>query len=203
MAELTSDIDEGWSRRRFIALTGGSVVAAVGLTACGGESDAIETARFGDGDTGVLNYLLRLEHLQADFYAAVVQNNLFDGSELRTMKRFGKEEGLHVAALTKAVERAGGEPGEKPKTEFPLESPDAALNLAARMENSVASAYLGQARNVDGRSALETMLSIHSVEGRHAATIDTLLGRPIAPDGAFATPATATAVLESAEPFVI
>ena len=50
---------------------------------------------------------------------------------------------------------------------------------------------------------LAAALSIHSVEGRHAAALNTLLGEPITPDGAFAKPAGASEVLKSVEPFIV
>ena len=44
---------------------------------------------------------------------------------------------------------------------------------------------------------------IHSVEGRHAVPLNTLLGESITPDGAFAKPADVKTVLESVEPFIV
>jgi rubrerythrin len=97
----------------------------------------------------------------------------------------------------------GGAPAPKPKTEFPLKSAKSVLELAATVENLGAAAYLGQAANIKGASVLAAALSIHSVEGRHAAALNTLLGESITPDGAFAKPAGAEEVLESVEPFIV
>jgi rubrerythrin len=97
----------------------------------------------------------------------------------------------------------GGTPAPKPKTEFPLKSAKSVLELAATVENLGAAAYLGQAANIKGASVLAAALSIHSVEGRHAAALNTLLGEPITPDGAFAKPADAEEVLKSVEPFIV
>jgi hypothetical protein len=192
------------SRRQFVLLGGGSAAAIAFLAACGSESSAqeSETSQFGDGDAGILNYALTLEHLEAALYTDVVASGLFQGSDLATMRKFGGEEAEHVATLTKEVERLGGHPAAKPKTRFPLADAKSALALAAKIENLGAAAYLGQVANVESTSAMETMLSIHSVEGRHAAAIDALLGKPFAPDGAFAQPASAKAVLASLEPFM-
>ncbi len=202
------------SRRRFVALAGGSTAAAF-LAACGSDSDSTtttvaqtsggksETAQFGKGDIGILNYALTLEYLETAFYADVVKSGLFRGGELETIRKFGNEEAQHVAALTAAVKQLGGKPAPKPKTEFPLKSAKSVLELAGTVENLGAAAYLGQAANIKSPEVLASALAIHSVEGRHAAALNTLLGKSITPDGAFAKPATAKTVLESVEPFIV
>ena len=60
------------------------------------------------------------------------------------------------------------------------------LELAGTVENLGAAAYLGQAANIKSPAVLAAALSIHSVEGRHASALNTLLGESITPDGAFA-----------------
>jgi hypothetical protein len=204
------------SRRKFIALGGGSAAAAF-LAACGSDSgsttttaasagasgDAAIEAKFGKGDVGILNYALTLEYLETAFYADVVKSGLFKGSDLATIRKFGSEEAEHVAALTGFVKKLGGKPAPKPKTEFPLKSAKSVLELAGTVENLGAAAYLGQAANIKSPEVLAAALSIHSVEGRHAAALNTLLGESITPDGAFAVPADAAEVLESVEPFIV
>jgi hypothetical protein len=161
------------------------------------------TEQFGKGDVGILNYALTLEYLETAFYADVVKSGLFKGSDLATIRKFGSEEAEHVTALTGFVKQMGGTPAPKPKTEFPLKSAKSVLELAATVENLGAAAYLGQAPNIKGASVLAAALSIHSVEGRHAAALNTLLGESITPDGAFAKPAGADEVLKSVEPFIV
>ena len=207
------------SRRKFMALTGGSAAAAAFLAACGGGDDSTtsttttaksgggggdsETAQFGKGDLGIVNYALTLEYLEAAFYADVVKSGLFKGAELKTIEKFGQEEQEHVEALTAAAKELGGKPAPEPKAEFPLESAKAVVELAGTVENLGAAAYLGQAANIQSPDVLAAALAIHSVEGRHAATLNTLLGEPITPDGAFAKPADAATVLKSVEPFIV
>jgi rubrerythrin len=108
-----------------------------------------------------------------------------------------------VTALTAAVKSLGGKPAPEPKTEFPLKSAKSVLELAATVENLGAAAYLGQAGNIESPEVLASALAIHSVEGRHAAALNTLLGSSITPDGAFAKPADAKTVLKSVEPFIV
>jgi hypothetical protein len=205
------------SRRKFMALTGGSAAAAAFLAACGSDSSgdttgmapakfsggSSETAQFGKGDIGILNYALTLEYLETAFYADVIKSGLFKGADLATIRKFGAEEAEHVGALKAAVKQMGGKPAAKPKTEFPLKSAKSVLQLAASVENLGAAAYLGQAANIKSPDVLASALAIHSVEGRHAAALNTLLGKSITPDGAFAKPADVKTVLKSVEPFIV
>jgi rubrerythrin len=203
------------SRRKFLAIGGGSTALAAFLAACGSDSSSTttttsmggggksETAEFGKGDVGILNYALTLEYLETAFYADVVKSGLFKGAELETIRKFGQEEAEHVQALTQAVKSLGGKPAPKPKTEFPLQSAKSVLELAGTVENLGAAAYLGQAANIESPEVLASALAIHSVEGRHAAALNTLLGESITPDGAFAVPADVKTVLKSVEPFIV
>jgi len=210
------------SRRKFVALTGGSSALAAFLAACGGGGDdssstsgsSTTTATggaippppagtFGKGDLGILNYALTLEYLETAFYRDVVSSGLFKGAELATIKKFGDEEAEHVAALTAAIKQSGGTPATQPKTKFPLDSADSVLMLAATVENLGAAAYLGQAGNIHSPQVLASALAIHSVEGRHASALNTLLGQSITPDGAFAKPAAPMTVLNSVQPYIV
>jgi rubrerythrin len=204
------------SRRRFLAVGGGSTALAAFLAACGSSSDSTsttsttmsgggksETAEFGKGDVGILNYALTLEYLETAFYAEVVKSGLFKGADLATIRKFGEEEAEHVQALTQAVKSLGGKPAPEPKTEFPLKDAKSVLELAGTVENLGAAAYLGQAANIQSPEVLASALAIHSVEGRHAAALNTLLGESITPDGAFAVPADVPTVLKSVEPFIV
>jgi hypothetical protein len=204
------------SRRRFLAVGGGSAGLAAFLAACGDDSSttmtdttsmmgsgASETAEFGKGDVGILNYALTLEYLETAFYADVVKSGLFKGADLETIRKFGQEEAEHVKALTAAVKGMGGKPAPEPKAEFPLENAKSVLELAGTVENLGAAAYLGQAAKIKSPEVLASALAIHSVEGRHAATLNTLLGESITPDGAFAKPADVKTVLAAVEPFIV
>ena len=205
------------SRKKFIAVGGGTSLAAF-LAACGGGGSSTttttasaptnngkesETEPFGKGDLGILNYALTLEYLEATFYEEVVKSGLFKGEELAVLKKFGAEEKEHVETLHGTVIKLGGKPAPKPRTKFPLKDAKSVAELAGTVENLGAAAYLGQATNIESPEVLAAALSIHSVEARHAATLNTLLKMPITPNGAFAAPADVATVLKSVEPFIV
>lgn len=204
------------SRRKFMKLVGagGAGAFATFLAACGsskktssstaaGAPSTTSTTASATGDLGIVNYALTLEYLEADFYAKVVASGLFKGKQQDLLKVIANTEAQHVAALTATAKKLGGTPAPKPKTRFPLGSATAVVSLAATVENLGAAAYLGQAANIQSPEVLGAALSIHSVEGRHAAALNTLAGRSIVPDGAFAKPASMAEVLPKVKPFIV
>lgn len=210
------------SRRRFVVAAGGATAASALLVACGddddgggsastGDSMSTSTgmdsaddaiAQFGEGDLGILNYALTLEHIETAFYRDVVASGLFKGADLALIRMFGKDEAAHVAALTQTVRKLGAKPAPKPKTNFPLDDATSVLELAATVENLGAAAYLGQAPRIKSDEVLAAALSIHAVEGRHAAALNTLTDQSFVPDGPFAKPADAATVLDAVQPFL-
>ncbi len=210
------------SRKRFLTAVGSAgAVAAFGtfLAACGGSDDKGSsgsgsttsttamgadsgTEQFGKGDLGIVGYALTLEYLEADFYKQAAASGKLKGDVLEVAKLFGKEEAEHVVALEGALKKAGAKLPAKPKGQFPLDSQDSILKLAATVENLGAAAYLGQAGRIKDKEILAAALSIHSVEGRHAAILSSVTGETITPDGAFAAPADAATVLEKVKPFI-
>lgn len=219
---LTRLTRDALSRRRFLMAAGGTTAASALLIACGDDGDSGSMgggdtstattemgasndaiAQFGEGDVGILNYALTLEYIEDDFYEDVVASGLFKGADLALIRSFGEDEAAHVAALAQTVRKLGAEPAPKPKTKFPLDDAESVLELAATVENLGAAAYLGQAPRIESDEVLAAALSIHAVEGRHAAALNTLTGQSFVPDGAFAKPADAATVLDSVQPFLV
>ncbi len=211
-------LDDPVSRRKFMALTGGTASLSVLIAACGDDDDedtstsssTTETAtsddalaQFGEGDLGIVNYALTLEYLEAAFYTEVAASGLFKGADLALIEEFGKHEAEHVTALTSTVKTLGGKPAPIPKVQFDLTDAATVLQTAADVENLGAAAYLGQAAAIESPDVLAAALSIHTVEARHAAALNTLTDQPITPDGPFAVPADAQTVLDSVQPFIV
>lgn len=183
------------SRKDFLKKMGGGAAGATALglflSACGnskssgaaGTTAATTTAAMPSkgGDIGIVNYALTLEYLEADFYRKVIASGLFKGASQDLIKMIGEHEAAHVAALKSTVEKLGGTPAAKPKTNFPLKSAKTVLALAATVENLGAAAYLGQAGRIKSKEILAAALSIHSVEARHASALNVLLGKSPTP----------------------
>ncbi len=205
------------SRRRFLALTGGTGASAALLAACGDDDEGEDTntasapaeptgdvlaETFGEGDLGIVNYALTLEYLEAGFYDAVAKSGLFKGDQLALVKQIGGHEQEHVDALL-ATAKMLGEPAPKPEAEFPLDDATTVLTTAAEVENLGAAAYLGQAANIENPDILAAALAIHTVEARHAAILNNLIGENPTPDEAFSVPADAEEVLAAVDPFLV
>ena len=215
MQELAQDPS---SRKRFFRMMGGAGAAgafAIFMAACGddeGESSAAagtqkkEKKAASGGDLEIVQYALTLEHLETDFYNAVIDSDVKPPSRAlaRTIVMIRDNEQEHVDALTATVEQLGGKP-KRPKTNFDAVIAGGAtkiLETAAVVENLGAAAYLGQAGRIQSKEVLAAALAIHSVEGRHAAALNTVVGKTIVPDGAFAKPASMEEVLPQVKPFL-
>lgn len=196
------------SRRRFLAAAPLAAGAAF-LAACGSSSDpqtaedksSDASAPKGGEDLKIVNFALTLEHVEADFYDKVVAAGIFSGATGDLLKSIQEDEHQHVAALTALVKKLGGTPAERPVTRFPLGR--GTLGLAATLENTGAAAYLGQIDTIENREVLAAVLSIHSVEGRHAAKLSRLAGQDPFPDGSFASSLDMEEVSSAIEPYLV
>ena len=214
-------------RKRFLRMAargvgGGAVATSLGafIAACGSSnapdaggsagspaprsmtsSSTSSMAHASTGDLAIVNYALTLEYLESEFYAKVAKSGLFKGATLATLKTFGAEESDHVKALHK-VAASLGKPAARPTGRFPIHSATQVAQLAATVENLGAAAYLGQAPHIKSREVLAAALSIHTIEARHAATLNLLTKRNPTPNGAFAKPKTMAEVLRTVKPFI-
>ena len=213
------------ARKKFLKMAGktmgaGAAATALGtfIAACGSSSSSSSSSSASSsgssssassssssasagGDLSIVNYALTLEYLEAQFYDKVIKSGLFNGKTASVLKTFGAEEHQHVVALRK-VASSMGKAAAKPKGKFPLGSAASVAKLAATVENLGASAYLGQAGNIKDKQILAAALAIHTVEARHAATLNLLLKMSPTPDGAFAKPMTMDQVLAAVKPFI-
>ena len=223
--------DDPASRKRFLRMAGAGAVGglAVLLAACGGDDKSSSngggtstsaatpeaTPEETSGDLEIVNYALTLEYLEADFYAQVIDSGLVKDKKLADLaKVLGQQEQEHVDALLATAKKLGGPPADKPTTKFEdvlsggLET---VLNTAATVENLGAAAYLGAAGGIKDKDILAAALAIHSVEARHAAALNQLVGRSFKgdgklegslPNGAFAKGMSMDEVLEQVKPFI-
>jgi hypothetical protein len=185
----------------FISACGSSSSSSTASTAATATSSSTSSAAAATGDLAIVNYALTLEYLEDQFYDKVIASGLFKGSILSTLKMFGSEEHDHVLALEGVAQKLGT-PATKPTGKFPLTSAAQVTKLAATVENLGAAAYLGQAAKIQSKEILAAALSIHTVEARHAATLNTLLKLSPTPTGAFGSPATMSTVLAAVKPFI-
>ena len=213
--------DEASSRKLFLRRIGGAggvAAMAVLLGACGDDdndsatsapaatgstSTAASSSSDMKGDLDILNYALTLEYLETDFYNKVVEAKLFTGAQGDLIKHFGESEQAHVDALKSTIQKLGGTPVEAPTTKFDVSDAKKVAELAATVENLGAAAYLAQAPKIKNAEVLAAALSIHSVEARHAATLNTVVGKNVSPDGAFGKPAEMAEVLKAVKPFIV
>ncbi len=220
--------DDPSSRKRFFKMLGGAgavSAATVLIAACGDDKKDKTTAAAGAattpeadnaGDLKIVNYALTLEYLEATFYQQVLDSGVITDKKIGDLaKALAQAEQEHVDALIATAKSLGGTPAAKPKTKFEdtiAKGPETILMTAATVENLGAAAYLGQAGNIKSKDILAAALSIHSVEARHAAALNQLVGRGFGdgkgglegslPDGAFGKPMDMDAVLKAVAPFI-
>src|SRR5215210_1256738 len=180
--------DDPADRKRFLRMMGGAGAAtafAIFAAACGDDdegstSGGSSTTKTNSesamaGDLEIVQYALTLEHLETDFYNTVIDAGVITDKALaETAKLIRDNEQEHVDALTGTVKKLGGKP-QRPKTNFDAVidgGPEMVLETAATVENLGAAAYLGQAGRIKSKEILAAALAIHSVEGRHAAALN-------------------------------
>ena len=163
-------------RRALVA--GGTL--ALGGVAIGGLPRLAVSAPSPAQDVRILNLVLLLEHLEAEFYADAIQRGGLTG-ELRQFARVvGGHEREHVAFIRKAL---ADKARNKPRFSFGTGRVTAAEFTAAALtiEDLSVAAYNGQAANLT-KATLGAAARIVSVEARHAAWIRFIANKVPAPD---------------------
>ncbi len=204
------------SRRRLMALGGGSTAAAAFLAACGSDDDttatvateasggkagAGETAQFGKGDVGILNYALTLEYLETAFYEEARKRAGARGELKGLIDLIAGDEKRHVEALKATVKQLGGRPVAEPRFDFPYSGTAGFLELARTFEDTGVSACNGAGPLIESKEVLGAAGSIVQVEARHAAAIRLQSAEEPSPEAS--DPALDEAqVLKAVEPFI-
>jgi hypothetical protein len=198
------------TRRAVLAGAGGAAAAAGAVGLIAGRDDGRDgakpvpvapngatsrtTDRFGLGDAGIANFLLTLQRVEADLYEHAAGRALF--------REFAAQEREHVARLERAVHDLGTHTVAPPRTRPPSGGAAAFLQYARTVEDLAAAACLGQLRAIDTPELLRVILSIHTVDARHAAVLAEMAGLDPAPDGALAQPLDAATVLARLRPLL-
>jgi hypothetical protein len=191
----------GMNRATFILRGALATGAAYGAAAVAPfVSDAF--AASGATDIDILNFALTLEYLETDFYKVKGKTVGLSGAAKALASTIGDQEAEHVAALTRAINAAGGKPVKKPMFAFPVRDSASFLKLAYVLENTGVGAYNGAGPSLMNKQYLAAAGSIVQVEARHAASIALLTGMPITPSGAFDKPLTKSQVLAKAGPLI-
>ena len=177
------DANRGRSRGSFLRMAAGAGTALVGAGLVVGPgvsvSDAAPSAAL---DQSIFQFALRLEELQAAFYAEALQRGALRGDLREFAEVVGGHERAHVAFLRKALGPLATPP---PAFHFGTATSDPGRFGAAahELENIGVAAYNGQGARLTDQ-AMAQAAEIVSVEGRHAGWIGALLGEPPAPRAA-------------------
>ncbi len=150
--------------------------------------NAFAQGRLPTAVNGVLNFALTLEYLEAEFYnLGVARAGLIPAADRPIFLTIQEHENAHVAYLRNALGRSA-----RPKPTFDFTAgngsgagpfADVFTNyatftaVAQAFEDTGVRAYKGQAPTLQPyKDVLQAALTIHSVEGRHAAEVRRLRG---------------------------
>jgi hypothetical protein len=155
----------------------GAAAAVTGFVGRGARAEPASRSE----DVRILNFLLLLEYLQADFYRRAVASRSLTGELLQFAETVGAQERDHVAFLRKTL---GGRAAKSPRFQFHgVESGERFRPTAVAIEELGTAAYLGQSANLTPGS-IGAAASITAVEARHAAWIRDIAGVLPAPAAA-------------------
>jgi hypothetical protein len=163
-------------KRAFAAgsaiFAGGVLVAGLPRSAASAPSPA--------QDAEILNLVLLLEHMEADFFAEASVRAKLTGELLEFSEIVRGHERAHVAFLRDAL---GRKARKRPSFDFgdATQNPTAFAAAAVALQDLMVAAYNGQAANLT-KGALEAAAKIVSVEARHAGWIRAITEKNPAPE---------------------
>lgn len=188
MDNIDSPIETPNARRGFLqgaglAIVGSGIIAAAGQPALA----AHKVKRQGQGDVGVLQGALALEHEGIAAYMIAGASGLLTPDVLKVALVFLGHHKGHRDALADLIIKAGGKPVE-PKTDSEyiaalnlgaLKSQGDVVALATRLEQGAANAYVGQITAIADHSTAKLFAQLASDEAVHWTVLNGALGNSV------------------------
>jgi hypothetical protein len=171
----TFDALPGLDRRSFLVLAAAGTAGAAGAAAL---SPALADAKpFTGRDLDILRFDLVLEYLQAGMYTEAERLGALSATTLGWSREVGAHERAHVKAIKgilgrQAVPSPAFDYGEVTQDEHRFTA------TAVAFEDLTAALLKWQAVRVGSPGLVAALLSLHTVEARHAAWIRHTLGLP-------------------------
>lgn len=169
----------GVSRRRFLGYAGGLAGAGLLIASCEKENTVTEPANvidLGINDEGLLNLLLVLQQVEADFYKAVLANRYSGMTKLETeyFTDMEKHEIAHRELLRNYLKSRGSVVTTNFDT-VDFSNKRSVLETAELIENQVVASMNEISRLLVSVEHVAIVLKMSSLEARHAATISNML----------------------------
>jgi hypothetical protein len=160
------------TRRGFMGAASAAAASYLGVAAAPRRAAAARRTR---GDVAILRFDLVLEYLQAGLYTEAERLGVLPPDTLRWARVVGAHERAHARAIKDLL---GSQAVKSPSFDFRgvTEDEPAFIKTAVAFEDATAALLKWQAPRLDSRPVLAAVLTLHSVETRHAAWIRRIIG---------------------------
>jgi hypothetical protein len=181
--DLLDEFDQGGALReacedvaRYSRVELFGVAASTGavlLAALAAPAQARTTQR----ELAILNFDLVFEYMQAGLYSEAERMGALSRTTLGWARVVGAHERAHARALKQLL---GRQAVKRPAFNYRgvTEQDSSFTKTAVAFEDATAALLKGQAAEIESRSLLATVFSLHSVEARHAAWVRHIVGFP-------------------------
>lgn len=168
-------------RRSFLLTSGLTIGAGLVMT------PALALAQADDGDIGILNGALAIEHEGIAAYRLAGASGLLSAGVLQVATVFMGHHEHHRDALARMVREAGGQPVD-PKSDADyvealalggLKSEGDVVALATRLEQGATNAYAGQVAALSDKRLVHLFTQLSADEAVHWATLNNAAGTAI------------------------